>query len=163
MMPALTLVELLDWSDETARNWFAFLAAHPQLQALPCGVSGTPNVLGLVRHIVAAELRYSQRLADLPVVDYEDIPQDSLDALVALHDEARTRLRGLLDDRAQNWDEEVEFKTRTAGTLRGTRRKFVAHAMLHAIRHWAQLATLARAAGTAPDFAGDLLLSPSLR
>lgn len=163
MTPALTLAELLDWSDETTHSWFAFLAKHPALQAQPCGIYGTANVLGLVRHIVAVEMRYSQRLAGLPVVDYEAIPQDSLDALVALHGEAVTRLRGLLVDPAQDWDEELEFKTLTVGTLRATRRKIVAHATLHAIRHWAQLATLARAAGTAPDFAGDLMLSRSLR
>jgi uncharacterized damage-inducible protein DinB len=163
MTAALTIEELLGWSDQTTRNWFAFLAKHPALQATPCGIYGTANVLGLVRHMVAVEIRYSQRLAGLPVADYETFPEDSLGALVALHDEAVTRLRGLLADPAQNWDEELEFKTLTAGTLRATRRKIVGHAVLHSIRHWAQVATLARAAGTAPDFDGDLLLSSSLR
>lgn len=163
MTPALGLDEILAWSDESSRNWFAFLAAHPGLQALPCGIYKTASVLGLVRHIIAAELRYSQRLAGLPVVPYDDIPGDSLDALAALHGEAVTRFRALLADPAQNWEEDLEFTTLSAGTLRATRRKIMGHALLHAIRHWAQLATLARAAGTAPDFAGDLLLSSSLR
>jgi len=47
--------------------------------------------------------------------------------------------------------------------LRATRRKILAHALLHSIRHWAQLATLVRAAGYQPGIAGDLLASSALR
>lgn len=163
MTAALTLTELLDWSDESTRHWFAFLTAHPELLSAPCGIYKSENVLGLVRHVVAVELRYSQRLAGLPVSAYEEIPADSLNALEALHSETIDRLRGIAEDAAQNWDEELEFVTLSVGTLRATRRKVFAHALLHAVRHWAQLATLARAAGTPADFAGDLMVSSVLR
>lgn len=162
MTPALTLDELLAWSDESTRKWLQFLAANPALQQLPCGIYGTASVLGLARHIVAVELRHSQRLAGLPVTPYDEIPEDSLEALFALHAETVERLRTLLADPTQDWAAEIEFTTLSAGKMHATRRKVFAHALLHSIRHWAQVATLARAAGLLPGFAGDLLASSAL-
>jgi len=160
--PALTLDELLNWSDETTQRWLQFLAANPAVQQLPCGIYGTDTVLGLVRHIVAVEMRHSQRLAGLPVTSYEEIPQNSLEALATLHTQTFERLRSLLADPAQDWAAKMEFTTLSAGTMSATRRKLLAHAVLHSIRHWAQVATLARAAGCPPKFAGDLLASSAL-
>lgn len=160
--PGLTLEELSRWCDESARNWFMFLAAHPELQKLPCGIYGTDTVLGLVRHIVAAEVRYGQRLRGEMVIPYESIPEGSLDVLFDLHQGAMERIRRLLADVGQNWSEIIEVVTLTAGTQRASRRKILAHALIHAIRHWAQLATLCRAAGVPPEFPGDLLVSSAL-
>lgn len=162
MTPALTLEELLQFSDESTRHWLQFLAEHPAVQQLPCGIYNAGTVLSLVRHIVAVELRYSQRLTGLDVIAYEHIPDDSLAALGAMHTEAVERFSTLLHDSTQNWNEVIEFQTLTAGTLRATRRKVLAHALLHSVRHWAQLSTLARAAGHPPPFAGDLLVSSAL-
>jgi uncharacterized damage-inducible protein DinB len=43
-----------------------------------------------------------------------------------------------------------------------TLRKALAHALTHGPRHWAQLATLVRAAGHPSGFKGDLLYSSAL-
>ncbi len=43
-----------------------------------------------------------------------------------------------------------------------SRRKVMAHALFHSQRHWAQLATLVRAAGFPSGFKGDLLFSSAL-
>jgi uncharacterized damage-inducible protein DinB len=43
-----------------------------------------------------------------------------------------------------------------------SRRKVMAHTLFHSQRHWAQLATLVRAAGFPSGFKGDLLLSSAL-
>ncbi|HET7103382.1 MAG TPA: DinB family protein [Terracidiphilus sp.] len=162
MSAALTLDEILCWSDETTHHWLDFLAAHPEVQQLPCGIYATANVLGLVRHIVVVEMRYGQRLAGLPVTAYEDVPENSLEALTALHAGTMDRLRAVLADPEQDWTRQLEFKTLGAGTLSASQRKIVAHALLHGIRHWAQIATLARSAGYPPPFAGDLLISAAL-
>lgn len=163
MTPALTLEEILGWSNESAQRWFLFFAAQPAALALPCGIYKTETVLGLVRHIVIVEIRYAQRLSGLAVIEYDAVPEISLDPLIALHIDAVTHFHALLVDPAQNWEEELEFKTLTAGTLYASRRKILAHTFLHGIRHWAQLATLCRAAGYAPGFSGDLMASSSLR
>jgi uncharacterized damage-inducible protein DinB len=159
---ALALEELLGWSDESTRQWMQFLASTPAACGLPCGIYGCATVLGLVRHIVAVELRHGERLAGLPVTAYEEIPEDSLAALAALHGETMQRFRELLGDSTIDWAAEIEFPTRSAVTLRATRRKLLAHALLHSIRHWAQLATLLRTAGYQPGIAGDLLASSAL-
>ncbi len=164
MTPALTLEEILNWADESAQRWFKFFAATPAALAVPCGVyKSDTTALGLARHIVVVEVRYAQRLANLPVIDYEAVPSDSLDALIALHNDAVAQFHALLADPAQDWEAEMDFVTLTAGTLHASRRKVLAHTLLHGIRHWAQLATLCRAAGHLASVHGDLMASSSLR
>jgi uncharacterized damage-inducible protein DinB len=53
----------------------------------------------------------------------------------------------------------MEFPTRSAGVVRASQRKIFAHAMLHGVRHWAQLATTLREQGRATDWAHDFLFS----
>jgi uncharacterized damage-inducible protein DinB len=53
----------------------------------------------------------------------------------------------------------IEFPTRTAGMLRSSKRKIFLHAMLHGVRHWAQLATALREAGYPTNWAKDFLYS----
>jgi len=108
-------------------------------------------------------MRHAQRLSGETVYTYEQFPDGPLDALLALHAEAIARFRKLLADPTQDWAAEMEFVTLTAGTLRSSRRKLLAHTLLHAVRHWAQLSTLTRAADFPTGFAGDLLLSSVLR
>ena len=162
MTTAITFEELLQWSDESTQRWLAFLAANPAVLDLPCTIADSDKVLGLVRHIVGVELRHGQRLAGLPITPFEEVPA-SLDALNAMHGEAVARLRALLADPALEWSAEFEFTTRSAGLVRGTRRKLFAHAVLHAIRHWAQLSTLVRTHGFPANLPGDLFFTGALK
>lgn len=156
--PALTLAELLAWSHELTTNWFRFLSEKKQLLALPCNIYGSSTVLDLIRHIVAVEVRHSQRLTGQPVSAPDQIPAE-LAALEKLHQETIARFRTLLADPDYDWSAQLEFQSLTAGILRASRRKLLAHTLLHNIRHWAQLATLTRNAGFPAPFGGDLLLS----
>ena len=72
-------------------------------------------------------------------------------------------LRGLVADPAYDWDEELEFKTRSIGVLRASRKTILIHALMHGIRHYAQLATLVRQHGVAPDWQMDYLLMGARR
>ena len=54
----------------------------------------------------------------------------------------------------------MEFPTRTAGIVRASKRKIVMHALLHSVRHWAQLATALREAGYPTNWGKDFLYSP---
>jgi len=40
-----------------------------------------------------------------------------------------------------DWDGTLTFPTRSAGELTASRRKIFIHALLHGVRHWAQLST----------------------
>jgi uncharacterized damage-inducible protein DinB len=80
--------------------------------------------------------------------------------LFAIGKRARTMYRDYL---ATATDEDLvsvlEFNTRTAGVLRSSKRKMFAHALLHGVRHWAQLTTALRQAGYTTGWGKDFLYS----
>ncbi len=164
MTPAITLEELLGWNDEASKFWKAHLEANPALLELPCDIGGTSNVQGFVRHIWGVELRWAQRIAGLPLMDREKAPTGPLEALFGFHTEAMGIFRKLLDDQALNWDEKLtlDYPWLPPDMRSFSRRKIAAHALFHSQRHWAQLATLVRAAGFPSGFKGDMLLSSAL-
>ena len=165
MSVGISLEELLAWSQETSNFWKGHLDANPQLLELPCGIGGTDNVQAFVRHIWGVDLRWSQRLAGLPVMDREQMPTGPLDALFDLHSQAVEIFRGLLAAPGESWEQpfvlDMDWLPLEARTM--SRRKVAAHALFHGQRHWAQLATLVRTAGFSSGFKGDLLFSPALR
>jgi uncharacterized damage-inducible protein DinB len=165
MTPGLSFEELLHWNDEASRFWKAHLDANPALLEVACDIAGAGNVQGLVRHIWGAELRWAHRLAGLPEVTVESMPAGPLEALYAMHLEAGPILSGLLADPNQDWDATYTLTAKWIPEEKRaqTRRKIMGHALLHAQRHWAQLATLVRAAGFPSGFGGDLLFSSALR
>jgi len=161
--PAITLNEMLAWNQEASDFWRAHLKANPALLELPCGIGGTANVREFVAHIWVVELRWSQRIAGLPLLDRENVPTD-LDALFGLHQQAAQILQALLDDPAQDWEKTMtlNYDWLPPQARTSSRRKLVAHTLFHSQRHWAQLATLVRTAGFPSGFKGDLLLSSAL-
>ena len=157
-MIAFTGAELLDWVEDTSRHWKQLIAAHPEALSFPCDIRESSRVAQLLQHIVAVELRYAERLNELPETPYSEIPCDTVDAIYATHDRAMQLLRPLLDRDDRYWENVLEMKTRSAGILRATRRKAFAHLLTHSIRHYAQLATLARKQGVPPDWQMDYIL-----
>jgi uncharacterized damage-inducible protein DinB len=146
---ALTGEEVLAWNDTTARNWRTLLTENPDLLALPCDIAGNTTIAEVFQHIVAVELRYAERLAGLPITDYTTLPYDSVQVIFATHDKAIALLREQIASPV-DWSERIEYKTRTMGSARSSRKTIFFHAMLHGIRHYAQLATLVRQHGIKP-------------
>jgi uncharacterized damage-inducible protein DinB len=157
-MLALSTAELLAWLEHTSAGWRALLSEHPEALDFPCDVREGETVRDLVHHIVAVELRYVERLLGLPASAYEALPRTDAAALYATHDRAMAQLRELLARADEPWEEELEFVTRSAGTLRASRRVVLVHLMMHSIRHYAQLATLVRQRGVTPGWGMDYLL-----
>ena len=155
--PALSADEMIAWLEKTSTNWCALIEAHPEVLALPCDVMGVGTVGGLLQHIVAVEVRYAEQLSGLPMTEYAAIPFDSARAIYATHERAvklfRKQLAGEVD-----WGEKVEFKTRSMGLLRASRKTALFHALLHGMRHYAQLATLVRQHGIKPGWQMDYLM-----
>jgi uncharacterized damage-inducible protein DinB len=158
------MAELLQWSDEASTFWNKHLDAHPDLLQLPCGIGGAATVQDLVRHIWGAELRWAERLSGLPETPREALPIGPLAVLFAIHEEAEPIYKRLLSDPQQDWDAPYTFHSPSLpdGKMEFSRRRVLAHAMLHGQRHWAQLATLVRAAGFPSGFRGDILFSSAL-
>ena len=155
--PALTAPELIAWVEKTSNGWRKLLANHPELLAVPCDINSVQTVGQLLQHIVAVELRYAERLSDLPATDYASVPYDSVETIYATHDKAFALIHKLLNSEIK-WDESIEFSTRVMGPARSTPKTILFHLLLHSIRHYAQLATLARQHGVKPDFGMDYLL-----
>jgi uncharacterized damage-inducible protein DinB len=155
--PALTANEILAWLERTSTGWKDLIIAHPELLAFPCDVMGVSTVAGLLQHIVAVELRYAEQLNGLPPTDYAAIPFDSADAIYATHTRAVGLLRQQLAS-SVDWDEKIDFLTRSMGPARASRKTILVHALMHSIRHYAQLATLVRQHGIKPGWQMDYLL-----
>jgi uncharacterized damage-inducible protein DinB len=155
--PQLTAEEVMAWLEKTSAGWRSLLEEHSHLLAEPCDIAGTHTVGELLQHIVAVELRYAERLAGLPATDYAGIPFDSVAAIYSTHDRAMALLRQQFE-RPVDWDERIEFMTRSMGGAQSSRRTVLFHAMLHGIRHYAQLATLVRRTGIKPGWPMDYLM-----
>ena len=164
MDAGITFAELLAWNDEASKYWKTHLDTNPSLLDLPCDIGGAKSVQEFVRHIWAAELRWAQRLAGLPVLDRDKVPTGPLDALFQLHREAMEIYRDVLSAPAHDWDAKfvMEVDWIPAELRQMSHRKLAGHALFHSQRHWAQLATLLRQAGFPTQFYGDLLFSPAL-
>ena len=154
--PALTATETLKWNEATTANWRKLLAAHPEMLALPCDIARTSTVAQLLQHIVAVELRYAERILGLPETDYANVPYDSVDAIYTTHDRAMELYWRALGSET-TWVQQIDFQTRTAGTVLTSCKTVLFHAAFHSIRHYAQLSTLIRQHGYKSDWPGDYL------
>lgn len=156
-MNALTAEELLAWVDRTALGWRGLLTAHPEALGFPCDVRESQSVGDLVHHIVGAELRYAERLCGVKESAYEAIPKGTAETLYASHDRAMAMIRTILLEERVDWEELLEFSTRSAGVLRAIRRTVLVHVLMHSVRHYAQLATVVRQGGVKADWGMDYL------
>jgi uncharacterized damage-inducible protein DinB len=154
--PALTAEEMMTWLERTSEGWKGIATAHPEMLALPCDIMGVSTVGELLQHIVAVELRYAEQLNGLPPSDYSQIPFDSAEAIYATHQRASALVRQQLASRV-DWDERIDFVTRSMGPARASRKAILFHSLLHSIRHYAQLATLVRQQGIKPGWPMDYL------
>ena len=154
--PVLTAQEALKWHETTSTNWRKLLATNPDILAIACDIAGAVTVAQLLQHIVAAELRWAERITRLPETDYDKVPFGTVDAIYATHDRAlgiyHQSLAADLD-----WDQIIDFVTRTYGPASASRKTIFFHAMFHSIRHYAQLGTLVRQHGYTTDWLGDYL------
>ena len=162
--PGITFRELLRYTESETHRWRDWLATQPAaVLDLPAGTGRTATVRGLIHHIIVVERRYVDRLRGEPVVSYDDVPKEPIEATFAVFDDARRRLdRWLGSATDEQLAEVLEFQTLTAGTQRATARKVVTHLMLHGVRHWAQLATIVRQGGYDTGWFHDILLNDAM-
>jgi uncharacterized damage-inducible protein DinB len=130
---------------------------------LPSDIAGAKNVREVVLHILAVDLRYSERLLGKdPVTDYTELPIGSVDELFSTATTGEKNFREFLakaQDHDGHWQEVLTFPTRTGGVLSASRRKIFVHALLHGVRHWGQLATFLRQQGHKHDWPHDFIFS----
>jgi len=163
MDAGLDFAELLAYTHEENQHWKRWLKQHPEALAANAGIAGEDDVAGLLVHIFAVELRYAERLLEQPATPYEKLRSADLDQIFAIADDARSRFQQFLaqTDHA-DLSKIVTFETRSAGTLSASKRKILAHALLHGVRHWAQIATALRKAGYKQDWQHDFLFTKAV-
>ncbi len=163
-MRGLSFGELLDYTSEETNHWREWFQKNPQALNLPCDIAGTKTVREVVLHIVAVQMRYAERLLNLPITEYAELGSKSAAELFALAHKSAEDLRSFaVAANDADWDGTLTFPTRTAGTLTASRRKIFVHALLHGVRHWAQLATFLRQQGHPQDWPHDFIFSSVLK
>ncbi len=162
-MRGLSFGELLDYCAEETNHWRDFFKVNPAALELPCDIAMTKNVRELVLHIVIVQMRYAERLLNLPITEYEQMAGKSGAELFLLAHKSLEDLRSFaVAANDPDWDGKLTFPTRSAGTFTASRRKIFIHALLHGVRHWAQLATFLRQQGYKQDWQHDFLMSNAI-
>ena len=159
-LPNLSGDALVTWLNDTSAKWLEFFQAHPEALDFPCGIRESKSVRAFLQHIVAVELRYAERLCDLPETAYGDLPSAPAESIVALHTRAMDLLRTLDGHDAAWWSKPITFATRSAGELQSSRQTIFVHLVMHSIRHYAQLATTVRQQGLPSGLTLDYLFLP---
>ena len=159
-MRGLSFGELLDYSAEESNHWRDFFAQHPDALDVPCDIAGTKQVRELVLHIVIVQMRYAERLLNMPITEYATLEGKGGEELFALSRKSFEDLRSFaIAANDADWDGMLTFLTRSAGELTASRRKIFIHALLHGVRHWAQLSTHLRQKGYKQDWMHDFIAS----
>lgn len=163
-MRGLSFGELLDYASEETTHWRDWFRKNPKALEVACDIAGAKSVCEVVLHIVAVQMRYAERLLNQPITEYSDLESKSAEELFALAHKSAEDLRSFaVAANDADWDGTLTFPTRTAGTLTASRRKIFVHALLHGVRHWAQLAALLRQQGYKQDWQHDFIFSAAIK
>lgn len=158
MNDGIQFAELLAYTEEENERWKEFFARNPAALDLPLDIAGT--VRELVLHTFAVELYFANAILGLEKINPETLPSGTLDELFGLGEQAARRYREFFAKATSgDW---VETVTLGRINLQASRRKLVAQALTHSLRHWAQIATFLRQQGLKQEWQHDFLLSRAM-
>jgi uncharacterized damage-inducible protein DinB len=160
----LDVEALIAYSDHERRKWKEWIAADPKRLDIAFQPGERfPTVASLLDHIFLVERRHLSRLEGATPPDATGVAPGDWQALFEYADLVQSDLRQfaseLDDDRGQ---QTLTFSIQP-GTFTMTRRKLLVHILLHEIRHLAQMAHAARAAGHVPPGEHDFFFCPTIR
>src|SRR5205814_4327305 len=81
---ALSYSLLLELTSVEYHHWHDWFIAHPQAWAIPFATARMAMIGGVVHHIFGVELRYTQRLREETVSDWEDLRETTIEDVFAL-------------------------------------------------------------------------------
>ena len=161
---AITFQELIDYTNGEIARWHRWFAANPDALDLAWGDARIPTVRHLVQHIFAIERRGADRLRGDEPSPLDVVKADDVESLFAGGREAREKLeRYLASASAEELTSRLEFTTTSDGRASASKRKIVAHVLLHGIRHWAQLAAELRRQGRSTEGRHDIAFSDAIQ
>ena len=160
---ALTYAELLNADEQETEQWRAWFRAHPEALDTKMELAMMHDVRGVLFHIFAVELRYAERLQEAAETPYENLPKGSVDEIFGIGAQARKKFRVFMAGATEtDWNKVISFKTLSIGQFSASKRKCFVHALLHGMRHWAQLATALRLAGTKAEWHHDFMFTKAM-
>ena len=149
--------ELLAYSDHARAKWRAWVEADPSRLSLPFQDGARfPTIGTLLDHIVLVERRHLSRMEGATPPDSTGVLVGDVKGLFEYADLVRAdfnRFVTTLDDATAAQPFTFTIPT---GPQTMSRRKLATHVVLHEVRHLAQIALAARAAGVAPPGDHDL-------
>jgi uncharacterized damage-inducible protein DinB len=155
---------LLDYAEAEERRWEDWFRRNPGALDLQVEISDSSTVREFVRHIFGVGRRTAERLLNEPMTSDEKLDITSIESLFSIGADACAKLRRFL---AQSNEASLsaprQFQSATLGSFRATPRKLLTHAVVHGIRHWAQLATLLRQQGYKTDWRHDVLFTDAIQ
>jgi uncharacterized damage-inducible protein DinB len=159
---ALSFPVLLEYTSIEHHHWHNWFAANEAAWGVAFGSPPMSTVGNLVNHIFGVELRYTQRLRDEQVSDWDELLRhESIEEAFTLGDNGRSLLVDFLSNASEDeLDRILTFRTLTAGTVTASKHKVAANIFLHGIRHWGQIATALRQHGFTSQWPHDMLLAP---
>jgi uncharacterized damage-inducible protein DinB len=117
-MRGLSFGELLDYCAEETNHWRDWFRNNPAALELPSDIAGTKTVREVVLHIVAVQMRYAERLLNLPITEYDTLSSKTSDELFALAHKSAEDLRSFaVAANDPDWDGVLTFPTRTGARL----------------------------------------------
>ena len=153
-----------DYAEAERRKWRRWFEADPARFDIPVQPGARfPNAWTLLDHMYFAERRHLARLEGGTPPEATGVPVGDWKRLFEYGDLVRADLRRFaadLDDAAAG--EIVSFNAVGVGPMSMTRRRLLLHVFVHEVRHLAQLALAARAAGVDPPGEHDVLFFAEL-
>ena len=163
-MAGISFSELLRFEEQETDRWHQFLAKQgPGALDLTVDLAGGGTVRDLLLHIFAVELKYAERLSGGPLTQPGELPKRTLDEIFSIATTAREKIKSYLQTASEaDLKGTITFPTLSAGEQTASRRKVLGHALMHSLRHWAQLTTEMRRRGYKPDWHHDFLFTDAL-
>ena len=162
MTVGISFEELLAYEEEQTKQWHEFFAKRPHLLKLE--VSATDDLGGLLLHVFTASYRSAERLLGQPMTPNSEFKHGSVDELFAIGAEAHRKLSEYIKGATPAAIAEVHtYPSHTLGEFKATPKKLLTHALVHSIRHWAQVARVLREHGQRADFSHDVLFSKAIK
>jgi uncharacterized damage-inducible protein DinB len=151
--------EFLAYSEEESQRWKQFFTRHPEALDLPLDIAGT--VRELVLHIFAVELFFANAVLDTKKVDPDELPTATLDEIFAVNEKATRMYREFFAQaKPEDWTKLIEL---SRIGLKASKRKLVAQALTHSMRHWAQISTFLRQQGLKQEWHHDFLMTKAMQ
>jgi len=142
---------LMDYVQHERGKWKAWLEADPSRLRLPFQPGGRfPTINSLVDHVFFVERRHLSRLQGAPLPEKTGVAEGDITGLFEYADRAHADLRRYAADLTDAQANEVMTFSIPNGPVSIARGALALHALLHEVRHLAQLAYAARVAGIEP-------------